>query len=173
MVVSSPSGPVSSFPTTPRIPTTCSGRNPPLVQLPALLAALRGGSDSDDNENDNTNTNTMNTHNTIHEPSTLPQVESLVQQAAMNHQLVVIDFSATWCGPCKAIAPLFQELSQAYNNNKVVFVKIDVDDNPETAAKYNVSAMPTFVFLKQGQVVDRLMGANPERLQELIEEHSQ
>jgi thioredoxin 1 len=53
----------------------------------------------------------------------------------------------------------------------VVFIKIDVDVNPDTAAKYNVSAMPTFLFLKQNQVVDRLMGASPARLQELIEEH--
>lgn len=52
----------------------------------------------------------------------------------------------------------------------VVFIKVDVDDNPDTAAKYNVSAMPTFVFIKGGEVVDRLMGANPARLQELIEE---
>jgi thioredoxin 1 len=55
--------------------------------------------------------------------------------------------------------------------DNVVFIKIDVDDNPDTAAKYNVSAMPTFVFIKGGEVVDRLMGANPARLQELIDEH--
>lgn len=53
----------------------------------------------------------------------------------------------------------------------MVFIKIDVDENPDTAAKYNVSAMPTFVFLKSGEVIDRLMGANPARLQELIDEH--
>jgi thioredoxin 1 len=47
-------------------------------------------------------------------------------------------------------------------------LKVDVDDNPETAAKYSVSAMPTFVFIKGGQVVDRLMGANPARLEEMI-----
>jgi len=52
-----------------------------------------------------------------------------------------------------------------------LFVKVDVDDNPETAAKYSVSAMPTFLFIKEGEVVDRLMGANPQRLQELILEH--
>jgi thioredoxin 1 len=68
------------------------------------------------------------------------------------------------------IAPLFQELSEQVDN--VVFVKVDVDENPETAAKYSVSAMPTFVFVKDGEVVDRLMGANPTRLQELIEEHA-
>jgi len=53
----------------------------------------------------------------------------------------------------------------------VVFIKVDVDDNPDTAAKYSVSAMPTFLFIKGGEVVDRLMGANPDRLQELINEH--
>ena len=53
----------------------------------------------------------------------------------------------------------------------VVFIEVDVDDNPDTAAKYSVSAMPTFLFIKGGEVVDRLMGANPDRLQELINEH--
>lgn len=55
--------------------------------------------------------------------------------------------------------------------DNVVFLKVDVDENPETAAKYSVSAMPTFLFIKQGEVVDRLMGANASRLQELIQEH--
>ena len=67
------------------------------------------------------------------------------------------------------IAPLFKELSEAIAG--VVFLKIDVDANPDTASKYNVSAMPTFLFIKGGEVVDRLMGANPTRLQELIDEH--
>ena len=53
----------------------------------------------------------------------------------------------------------------------VVFLKVDVDENPETASKYSVSAMPTFLFIKNGEVVDRLMGANAPRLQELIEEY--
>jgi thioredoxin 1 len=53
----------------------------------------------------------------------------------------------------------------------VVFIKVDVDENPDTAAKFNVSAMPTFVFIKSGDVVDRLMGASPARLQEMIDEY--
>lgn len=52
----------------------------------------------------------------------------------------------------------------------VVFLKVDVDENPETAGKYSVSAMPTFVFIKKGVVEDRLMGANPTKLREMIEE---
>jgi thioredoxin 1 len=105
----------------------------------------------------------------VHEPESLADVDALVLKAGSEGKLVVIDFSATWCGPCKMIAPLFQQLSEAIPG--VVFIKIDVDENPDTAAKYNVSAMPTFVFLKSGEVIDRLMGANPARLQELIDEH--
>eukprot|EP00525_Craspedostauros_australis_P010458 CAMPEP_0198133432 /NCGR_PEP_ID=MMETSP1442-20131203/59561_1 /TAXON_ID= /ORGANISM="Craspedostauros australis, Strain CCMP3328" /LENGTH=173 /DNA_ID=CAMNT_0043794549 /DNA_START=500 /DNA_END=1021 /DNA_ORIENTATION=+ len=100
---------------------------------------------------------------------TLDEVDAIVLKAASNQQLVIIDFSATWCGPCKAIAPLFEEFSEDVQD--ALFVKVDVDDNPETAAKYSVSAMPTFLFIKEGEVVDRLMGANPQRLQELILEH--
>ena len=103
------------------------------------------------------------------EPETLEDVESILIKAGASNQLVVIDFSATWCGPCKMIAPLFEQLSDSMS--EVVFIKIDVDANPDTAAKYSVSAMPTFVFIKGGAVVDRLMGANPARLQELIDEH--
>jgi len=79
-------------------------------------------------------------------------------------------FKPDRCGPCKMIAPLFKELSDNMDGD-VVFIKIDVDENPDTAAKYNVSAMPTFVFIKAGEVIDRLMGASPSRLQELIDEH--
>ena len=68
------------------------------------------------------------------------------------------------------IAPIFHELSEQIDS--VVFLKVDVDENPDTAAKYSVSAMPTFVFIKGGEVVDRLMGANPARLKEMIEELS-
>jgi thioredoxin 1 len=103
------------------------------------------------------------------EPESAADVDAIVIRAGSEGKLVVIDFSATWCGPCRMIAPLFKELSESIED--VVFVKIDVDENPDTAAKYNVSAMPTFVFLKAGEVVDRLMGANPARLQELIDEH--
>ena len=75
------------------------------------------------------------------------------------------------CGPCKQIAPYFKELSDEFGR-KVQFIKVDVDDNPDAAAKYGVSAMPTFVFVKGGEVVDRFMGANTDRLRELVEEWS-
>mmetsp|Transcript_19468 Transcript_19468/g.22272 ORF Transcript_19468/g.22272 Transcript_19468/m.22272 type:complete len:157 (-) Transcript_19468:165-635(-) len=95
------------------------------------------------------------------------ELDSILIRAAGS--LVVLDFWADWCGPCKMIAPVFSQLSEEFDD--VIFVKVDVDSNPNAAAKYSVSAMPTFLFLKNGDVVDRLMGANPERLRELILEH--
>jgi thioredoxin 1 len=95
----------------------------------------------------------------LHEPETLREVEALVLGAATGRKLVVIDFTASWCGPCKAIAPLYKELAEEFGDD-VVFLKVDVDENPDTAAKYSVSAMPTFVFISGGSVVDRLMGVS-------------
>jgi thioredoxin 1 len=68
------------------------------------------------------------------------------------------------------IAPIFKELSEEMGT-RAQFIKVDVDDNPEAAQKYGVSAMPTFLFIKGGEVVDRLMGANTERLREVRHLH--
>eukprot|EP00531_Pseudo-nitzschia_arenysensis_P013563 CAMPEP_0116140398 /NCGR_PEP_ID=MMETSP0329-20121206/13822_1 /TAXON_ID=697910 /ORGANISM="Pseudo-nitzschia arenysensis, Strain B593" /LENGTH=184 /DNA_ID=CAMNT_0003635501 /DNA_START=163 /DNA_END=717 /DNA_ORIENTATION=- len=105
----------------------------------------------------------------LHEPETLDDVNSLVLRAGSAGQLVVIDFTATWCGPCQMIAPIYKELSNTYDD--VVFLKVDVDENPETAANYKVSAMPTFIFIKGGVVVERVMGADPSKLQASIDLH--
>lgn len=105
----------------------------------------------------------------LHEPETLQDVNSLVLRAGSAGQLVVIDFTATWCGPCQMIAPIYKELSNTYDD--VVFLKVDVDENPETAANYNVSAMPTFIFIKGGVVVERVMGADPNKLKASIDIH--
>ena len=87
---------------------------------------------------------------------------------------MVIDFTASWCGPCKLIAPFYAELSDSEEVKQlgVVFLKVDVDENADTAQEYNVSAMPTFIFVKNGEVVDRLMGANAARLQEMVLEYA-
>jgi len=102
----------------------------------------------------------------VHESQTLSDLESRIQSAALQNKLTVVDFTATWCGPCKMIAPVFHELSNELGS-RVQFVKVDVDENPEAAQKYGVSAMPTFLFIKGGEEVDRLMGANSERLKEV------
>lgn len=104
------------------------------------------------------------------EAKTLQEVESIILSASASNKLVVIDFSATWCGPCKMIAPLYHQLSEMAENGGAVFLKVDVDENPDTAAKYSVSAMPTFLFIKGGEVVERIMGANAQKLQEMLAE---
>lgn len=77
----------------------------------------------------------------------------------------VIDFYATWCGPCKAIAPTFHLLETEYEG-RVRFRSVDVDQDPRTASEYAVQAMPTFVFLdRDGKEIQRITGADPAGLQ--------
>jgi thioredoxin 1 len=82
-------------------------------------------------------------------------------------KLVVVDFYATWCGPCKHIAPKIAEL--ATNTPDVVFLKVDVDEVEELASEYNISCMPTFLFLKNGEKVEEFSGANEEKIKDLVE----
>jgi thioredoxin 1 len=77
---------------------------------------------------------------------------------------VVIDFFATWCGPCKKIAPAFEQLANVYPT--IVFLKVDVDESAELVDHYGVQAMPTFVFLKDGVVVKRIEGADLRAMEE-------
>nr|BAN20116.1 thioredoxin, putative [Riptortus pedestris] len=83
--------------------------------------------------------------------------------------LVVIDFHATWCGPCKRIAPKYEEL--ATSNPDVVFLKVDVDECEAIAAQYEISVMPTFVFIKNKVKVESFSGGNEEKLKEFIQKH--
>ena len=71
---------------------------------------------------------------------------------------LVIDFSATWCGPCKKIAPIISELAGEYDG-KVNIYKCDVDDNDELTAKFGIRNVPTVLFIKNGEVVDKHVGA--------------
>ncbi|NQX69697.1 thioredoxin [Paenibacillus ferrarius] len=81
---------------------------------------------------------------------------------------VLVDFWAPWCGPCKIIAPILDELS-AEIGDAAKIVKINVDDNPESAAKYNVMSIPTLLVFKNGQVVDQLVGVqSKEKLKAVI-----
>lgn len=84
-------------------------------------------------------------------------------------KLVVVDFTATWCGPCQRMAPIFQQYAAKYP--RAVFLKVDVDQCQETAAAQGVSAMPTFIFYRNKTKVDRLQGADPTGLESKIQQY--
>ncbi|XP_021572305.1 thioredoxin [Carlito syrichta] len=88
--------------------------------------------------------------------------------SAAGDKLVVVDFSAMWCGPCKMIKPFFHSLSEKYSN--VVFLEVDVDDCQDVASECEVKCMPTFQFFKKGQKVGEFSGANKEKLEATINE---
>jgi thioredoxin len=88
----------------------------------------------------------------------LPPLPFYLVFDSLPQPLVVIDFTATWCGPCKMIAPVYEKMAEEFPG--VVFTKIDVDANSEAAEQCGVQAMPTFQFYKGGQKVDEMKGAN-------------
>ncbi|KAI3879105.1 hypothetical protein MKX03_018053 [Papaver bracteatum] len=85
-------------------------------------------------------------------------------------KLIVVDFTASWCGPCRMISPILTEIAKKLPN--VLFLKVDVDELRTVSEEWNVEAMPTFVFLKDGKEVDRVVGAKKDELQNTIAKHS-
>ncbi|MGG4341099.1 thioredoxin [Paenibacillus lautus] len=84
---------------------------------------------------------------------------------------VVVDFWAPWCGPCKMLAPILEELS-ADLGDAVKIAKVNVDENPESAARFGVMSIPTMIFFKDGQPVDKVVGLNSkEALKGIIAKH--
>lgn len=76
-------------------------------------------------------------------------------------KLTVVDFWAEWCGPCRAIGPVIEELSKEYDG-KVNVGKLNVDNNPEVSMNYGITSIPAILFIKGGKVVDKLVGAQPK-----------
>jgi len=90
-------------------------------------------------------------------------------KAIAEDKLTVVDFTASWCGPCQRIAPVFAKLAEELPD--IQFVKVDVDENEETAAACGIQAMPTFQFYKKGEKVFEFSGASEEKIREAIEKH--
>lgn len=78
-----------------------------------------------------------------------------------SNKLTVVDFWAEWCGPCRAIGPVIEELAKEYEG-KVNIGKLNVDHNPQVSSTYGITSIPAILFLKNGQVVDKLVGAQPK-----------
>lgn len=103
---------------------------------------------------------------TVKEITELPGFLEFVK----SENVSVIDFYATWCGPCKALEPIFATLAEKIP--EVQFGRVDVDEALDIATEYGITAMPTCLLFKNGESVDKIVGANPPKLLELIQQHA-
>lgn len=97
--------------------------------------------------------------------------DATLQDVLSTDKLVVIDFWAEWCGPCKMIGPIIDELAEEYKD-RIVVGKIDVDNNDEATSKYGIRNIPTVLFIKDGKVMDKIVGASTKnKFAEKIEKY--
>ena len=85
---------------------------------------------------------------------------NFAKEVIKENKLVIVDFSAVWCTPCKMIAPILEKI--AYENNNIKIVNIDVDKNPRVSNRYRISTIPNIKFFKNGKVIDEIVGFVPK-----------
>ena len=94
------------------------------------------------------------------------------EEVESNSGLTMVDFWAVWCGPCRIVAPVVEQLASEFGDKGLKVGKLDVDHNPQTAARYGIRSIPTILFFKDGEVVDRVVGAMPKPVfEEKIQAH--
>ncbi len=100
-------------------------------------------------------------------PLTILSEQAFDEAMASTHGLMMVDFWADWCAPCHAVAPVLEELAEA-TEGRVTLAKVNVDENPGLAGRYSIRSIPTILFIKEGKVVDRIVGAAPKAVLEDI-----
>ena len=93
-----------------------------------------------------------------------------LKQKMQNGEDFVLDLFATWCGPCKAIKPYFEQLSTEYQEH-YIFAHFDVEESPDISEIFQIHAMPTFIILKESEVIDKMSGAKKDSLKQLLDSH--
>lgn len=102
---------------------------------------------------------------------TVEVTDANFDQTLKDNQYVLVDFWAEWCGPCRMVAPVVEELAGEYDG-KIKVTKLDVDANPQTAMKFRVMSIPTIILFKDGQPVDTIVGARPKGyFQQVLTKH--
>ncbi|MBO5798898.1 MAG: thioredoxin [Paludibacteraceae bacterium] len=84
--------------------------------------------------------------------------DSNFEELSAKGQLMLVDFGAQWCGPCKAVSPIVDELSDKYGSEAVIG-KVDIDESPDLCEKFGIRNIPTILFIRDGEVVDKIVGA--------------
>ncbi|XP_076902058.1 thioredoxin H1-like [Bidens hawaiensis] len=103
----------------------------------------------------------------VHNPD---QWKEQLEKHKGSQKLVVVDFTASWCGPCRVIAPILADFAKKMPH--VAFLKVDIDEVESVAQEYSIEAMPTFLFFKNGEVIDKVVGAKKDDLHACIVKHS-
>ncbi|KAJ0644739.1 putative tetratricopeptide-like helical domain superfamily, Thioredoxin domain-containing protein [Helianthus annuus] len=98
------------------------------------------------------------------------ELERRLTASSKSNQLAILYFTATWCGPCRFMAPLYTSLASKYP--KVVFLKIDIDEASDVAAKWSISSVPTFFFTKNGKEIDKVVGADKSSLENKLAKYA-
>jgi thioredoxin 1 len=111
----------------------------------------------------------MNEIKKINKPINLTDSNFDIEKS--KYSLLVVDFWAAWCGPCKMVSPIIEQLAEQYAG-KIVFGKVNVDENPHISQRFGIQSIPTLMILKEGQVIDVMIGALPKgQIENRIKQH--